>query len=268
MFYIINEDMIDYVISYLKKNILKCVYLYINLIKYGVNNININGYVYLDEVDDIKCVIVKYYNGIQIYSENNDFDKDELVKLLNVLKPNVISGELDTIKNIYYDFIDKYNLEIGYVSKLDRNAILTENTNKYRIEKNNKNLLYQISDLICSDYKLGGHYTKEGLYKQLKDRIDDNFGRNYVILDKNGIVSHAATYAEIDNISVIGGVITRSDKRGKGIGSFIVNELCNDLILEGKEVYLFYENSVAGQIYKKIGFIENIEWMKLKFKVG
>lgn len=267
MFYKINEDILDYVISYLKKDILKCVYLYINLIKYGVNNINISGYVYLDERCNIKCVIVKYYNGIQIYSENNAFDKCELVRILNKLKPKVISGSSDTIKDIYPYFIDKYNLEVGYVSKLDRNITFFENRNEYTIQKNNKSLLYKVSDLISSDFNLGGHYTKEELYKQLSDRIDDNFGRNYVILDEYGIVSHAATYAEIEDIGVIGGVITRSDKRGNGIGSFIVNRLCQDLILEGKDVYLFYENRVAGEIYKKIGFIENIEWSKLKLKV-
>ena len=129
---------------------------------------------------------------------------------------------------------------------------------------NNKDLLHLISDLICSDDVLGGHYSSKDLYIQLKQRYDDKLGRNYTILDNQGVMSHAATYAYIDEYSVIGCVINRFDKRGQGIGTFINKELCNDLTAEGKEVYLFYDNEIAGKIYQKIGFVENIKWMKLK----
>jgi N-acetylglutamate synthase-like GNAT family acetyltransferase len=105
--------------------------------------------------------------------------------------------------------------------------------------------------------------TPEELKELLLTRLEEGMGRNYV-LERNGeIIHHAATYAELDNLAVISGVVTREDWRGKGIGTMAIRKLCHDLLKEGKKPCLFYYTKQAEGFYKKIGFEEGTGWAKL-----
>ncbi|WP_066270954.1 GNAT family N-acetyltransferase [Heyndrickxia acidicola] len=81
------------------------------------------------------------------------------------------------------------------------------------------------------------------------------------------MVSTASTQAEKNNIAILVGVATPPQYRGKGFATRVVAKLCNDVINDGKVIYLFYNNPTAGSIYKKIGFQEVGEWMVMGFKV-
>ena len=121
----------------------------------------------------------------------------------------------------------------------------------------------EISKLICVDGGVGGHYAPEELKEQLLTRLSEGMGRNYVLKKEGEIIHHAATYAELDNLAVISGVITREDYRGKGIGTLAIRKLCHDLLSEGKKPCLFYYTKQAEGFYKKIGFEEGTGWAKL-----
>jgi predicted GNAT family acetyltransferase len=121
----------------------------------------------------------------------------------------------------------------------------------------------EIANLICSDEGVGGHYVPEELKEQLLTRLSEGMGRNYVLKRDGEIIHHAATYAELDNLAVISGVITREDWRGKGVGTLAVRKLCDDLLKEGKKPCLFYYTKQAEGFYKKIGFEEGTGWAKL-----
>ena len=126
----------------------------------------------------------------------------------------------------------------------------------------------EIARLICSDEGVGGHYVPEELKEQLLTRLDEEFGRNYILKRDGEIIHHAATYAELDNLAVISGVITREDWRGKGVGTLAVRKLCHDLLKEGKKPCLFYYTKQAEGFYRKIGFEEGTGWAKLVLRKG
>ena len=103
---------------------------------------------------------------------------------------------------------------------------------------------------------------------QLLTRLSEGMGRNYVLKRDGEIIHHAATYAELDNLAVISGVITREEWRGKGVGTLAVRKLCDDLLKEGKKPCLFYYTKQAAMFYKKIGFEEGTGWAKLVLRKG
>ena len=133
----------------------------------------------------------------------------------------------------------------------------------YVYDNNSTDGTDEIAKLICSDEGVGGHYAPEELKEQLLTRLDEQFGRNYILKRDGEIIHHAATYAELDNLAVISGVITREDWRGKGVGTLAVRKLCYDLLKEGKKPCLFYYTKQAEGFYKKIGFEEGTGWAKL-----
>lgn len=61
-------------------------------------------------------------------------------------------------------------------------------------------------------------------------------------------------------------VATLENYKKKGNATKCMLKLCNELLLEGKDLCLFYDNPEAGAIYKKIGFKDIGFWMMYTYK--
>ena len=88
----------------------------------------------------------------------------------------------------------------------------------------------------------------------------DKSGRIHCIKKHGKIVSSAATTAANSQSAMILAVCTLKEYRNYGYGTQCVEKLCNDLLSEGKTLFLFYNNPSAGKIYKKIEFKEIGKW--------
>ena len=120
----------------------------------------------------------------------------------------------------------------------------------------------RISDFFANSMMVLRGALKSGKFKGSKRLL--RMEKGVRVLKRDGeIIHHAATYAELDNLAVISGVITREDFRGKGVGTLAVRKLCHDLLEEGKKPCLFYYTKQAEMFYKKIGFEEGTGWAKL-----
>ena len=78
--------------------------------------------------------------------------------------------------------------------------------------------------------------------------------RIWVAISGEGIRSAALTNAEIESRAMIGGVFTKPEYRGRGLGQAVCSALCADLLLEGKQPVLYWQTPAAGAIYRKLGF--------------
>ena len=77
------------------------------------------------------------------------------------------------------------------------------------------------------------------------------------------IVSSALLNVEGADAGLIGGVFTQIQARGKGYAAACTAALALDLQRDGKTPVLFYENPVAGRIYRTLGFEECGKWALL-----
>jgi uncharacterized protein len=64
----------------------------------------------------------------------------------------------------------------------------------------------------------------------------------------------ALTNAEIADQAMIGGVYTKTQARGQGFSRMVMSALCAELLNEGKQPVLYWENPTAGAVYRKLGF--------------
>ncbi|GIN06177.1 N-acetyltransferase [Shouchella clausii] len=94
-----------------------------------------------------------------------------------------------------------------------------------------------------------------------RQHLQTGFARAIYVKDQGKIVSSASTTAENSASAMIVGVATLKTHKQKGFASACVARLCSDLIAEGKEPCLFYDNPAAGAIYKRIGFSDIGLWM-------
>lgn len=74
------------------------------------------------------------------------------------------------------------------------------------------------------------------------------------------IVATALTNAELEKMAMIGGVYTLTEQRGRGLSQAVCSALCAELLDLGKEPVLYWENSIAGAVYRKLGFHPIGKW--------
>lgn len=236
----------------------KCLYLYLDFVKYGLNNENLKFW--LDaENEEIKCVILKYYSGMHIFSKNKNCNYENIIKLIDEEKPSVICAEKYLIENLSDKLGEsEYKAEYGWVRVLSKQYTCEDSI----VKKAEESDFEEISNLIINDH-MGEFYELDELVCQIKEREDDNYGRNYIIKEEGRIISNASTTAEIDEVAVLSNVITDPSYRGKGLATIVCSKLCNDLIDEGKKVYLINYTEESTGLYDKLGFEISCEIGKL-----
>ena len=258
MYKIATQQDVDRLLQYLEQDLKNCLYSYIDLKKFGIDNPNLT--VYFDEDDKIKCSALKYYEGLQLFDADGKMDAEATAALIKELNSHIVSSTVDVIEKLYPLLKDTYEMEQGYVTEMlsMSDCEISEEVRPAKLSEYD-----EIAKLVCSDKGVGGHYVPEELKELLLTRLEEGMGRNYVLERDGEIIHHAATYAELDNLAVISGVVTREDWRGKGIGTMAIRKLCHDLLKEGKKPCLFYYTKQAEGFYKKIGFEEGTGWAKL-----
>jgi predicted GNAT family acetyltransferase len=95
-----------------------------------------------------------------------------------------------------------------------------------------------------------------------KRALEEGVSRSFFIMEDNKAVSTASTSAENSYSAMVVGVGTLEGYKKKGYATQCMVKLCSELIEEGKELCLFYDNPEAGVIYKRIGF-EDIGFWKM-----
>ena len=103
----------------------------------------------------------------------------------------------------------------------------------------------------------GSTMTLERKIRELENRSS----RSFIIREDGKIVSTASTAAENSMSAMVVGVATVESYKKKGYATKCLLKLCSQLIHEGKELCLFYDNPEAGAIYKRIGFEDIGFWM-------
>ena len=118
MFKRVEKKDIQLIEEYIGTDYDKCLYLYLDFIKYGLDNENLRFWLDMED-DEIKCVILKYYSGMHVFSKNRDCDFDEIKKLIIAETPSVICAEkflIETLSDILKE--KEYATEYGWVRVL------------------------------------------------------------------------------------------------------------------------------------------------------
>lgn len=254
-----NKDNISQVFEYIGDDYEKCLYMYIDLVKYGIENENFNIWIQYRDTEII-CLVSQYYTGMQIYSKNYDLEALELMDFIAEKDPDVISG-MEKSMTLIKDAFSEYHETVGFVGRLN-NLTYPPNPNAYSAEDDE---IEEIARLVSQDDNIGKHYGFESIYKQFCDRRKDNFGRNYLDRDEKGeIICHVATSAELPELAVIGSVITSPQYRSKGYSKRNLSALCKQLLGEGKNVFSYFNYPPSVKMHMGVGFEKIGHWVKFK----
>jgi uncharacterized protein len=144
-------------------------------------------------------------------------------------------------------------------TKLNDNlTIINANNVQQALPKDAEDLVNLINSIPEFDSTL----TVERKLRELKDGTS----RSFFIEEDGKMVSTASTAAENSMSAMVVAVATLENYKKKGYATKCMLKLCNELLLEGKDLCLFYDNPEAGAIYKRIGFEDIGFWMMYSYK--
>ncbi len=252
----------EQIIAYIGVNYPFCLYLYLDLMKYGIDSDLIDVYT-LSETGNIKAVLLKYYSCLHVYSKDNQFNAEELAFFFTDNKFTILYCTAVTARKVYTAFPseirEKAVITEGWVAQVKRIDLVP----KGLAQSAEKEDFEQIARLIYDDDDIGRSYQFDELVKQLEERNQQGYARNLLIKSGDLVIAHACTNAEYGSIAVVAELLVRKEFRKKGYASEIWRCICSQLLSEGKEVYSFYYSEESRSLHKHIGFFEVCDWAKI-----
>lgn len=231
MIYKCNSSDNSKILSYIGKDYSKCLYLYMNFLKYGIESNTISVYIQEDK-EGIQAIYLIYYSCIHIFSKQNMFSQREFNSFLNDHSFSMIYCEKTTALYIWKMFEEEKrnssSITCGWVAQVT--SYIPRNSGS--IQPAQKDDFRQIVEMIYSDEDIGRSYDIESLAAQLQERNQEGYTRNLVIKDGTTVVAHACTNAEIEGLAVVGELVVNEKYRRQGYGSEIWASLCNTLLKE------------------------------------
>lgn len=255
-----HNDEISSILSYVDGSYYKCLYLYLNIQKYGCSSDTTQTW--KQTIDgEVTSVMLAYHSALHIYSKSLDFDVQELVNFILKRNPTIVCATAELIRLLVpYLTSLGYSYELGYIGKHVKSIKQYDSIN---ISLADKNDIKQIAKLLYEDEDIGASYTLDDLERQIEERLNDGYVRSYVIRDSGHVVAHLGTGAETDSLCTISYVITAPDYRGKGLSTALFSYSCERLEEEGKEIYSIYYPENSRRLHHKMGFVDCCEFGKL-----
>ncbi|MCR5113584.1 MAG: GNAT family N-acetyltransferase [Acholeplasmatales bacterium] len=255
MYKITKNEEVEMILAYINGEYKETPYLYINIKKYGVSNINVRTWVDFNDNNEITGVYMIYYDCLHFFTRNpKKYPLDRLLNFINSndLKVIMLQGEIGSA-------IEKkllnYNSEKNYIFDMDK--ICIEN-NQVKCSIAMREDILEISDLLMNDSEYYNVYERQILIKQLLDRFDSGFSRFFVVRINNKIVASCSTYGETDNLAIVGGLIVHPKYRNNGLASAVESYACDILKKDNisRIVFVNYNNYVSLKLQTKLGGIK------------
>ena len=254
-----KQEETEEILAYLEQDLGNCIYLYMDIKKYGLSDNHIK--VWVNEEKPITTVIMRYFDSLQIYGDVQEADITGIYKCILNENVQMISG-----KKILVDKLKTFdNIAAEYDCK-DGSVFIFENyrTFSYKgIERAGIEDCAEIATLICTDGGFAGNYEEEGLACQLRDRLKSGMGRNYIIRKDGKIIAHIATFAENMGIAVTSGLIVDAECREYPYGAMMESYLVNELKKEKFRIYTFVNDRKRIKMLRAMGTEECGQYEKL-----
>jgi len=210
-----------------------------------------------DEEGRLKAVLLKRLSGNMQFYSKGDFDTAGFVECISQIAFDaLISPSSYCDKLLEHDLFSTVK-DGAIIAKLDCSKV-----RDFESYPEVKTLRVEDLDEILGLYEKV--FTAFSSKKVMEERLRSGRGRGVCIKHEGKIVSVVQSEFEEKGSALIVGVGTAAEFQGKGLATKCLKVLCNELLREGKDLYLQYDNMEAGRIYEKLGFkpIDRVRYYK------
>lgn len=200
-----------------------------------------------DDIGRLRAVLFQRLSGnLQFYAAE-DFDAEGFAACISKLEfeslisPRSYSDKL-LGKGLFQSFED-----IAYISRLDKNKQI-EFESYAEVEP------LEVKDLDEVIRLYGNIFSSFSSKAVMEKRLISGRGRGVCIKHLSAMASVVQSEYEEKHSALIVGVGTAPEFQGQGLATKCLKVLCRQLLQEGKDLYLQFDNMDAGRIYQKLGF--------------
>lgn len=238
-------------LKYLKEEIDFNIFNIVDINTYGYDSNFFSVWAQIDSLEEFRGVLIKYYDTLMFYSRDK-YNVYEFSNLINELYYNEISGKEDVLKELesYLEFNRK---RVVNFSVLENKEMLRQ----YNYDLNVKKIRFGKIKKIAKLYQAIDEFEKPTI-QSIKTGLKS--GRGYCIEINKNVVAMAKSTLENNTHAMVVGVATHPNYRNNGYATKCMARLCKSLIKDGKKPCLFYDNDVAGKMYRKMGFKDIGTW--------
>ncbi|WP_067840476.1 GNAT family N-acetyltransferase [Amphibacillus sediminis] len=211
-----------------------------------------------DQAGQLRAVLLRYEENYIPFSLT-EFDAQGFAEIINQSKAKpTLSGLKEITEQVipYLAIEDSKPRQLYYAKCTNLDAIPQVNTDCVQP--------LTIADIdkwvdFLTDVP---EFADSAISAEAKKRdLEQGVGRVYYIEADQKVISTVSTAAENSKSAMVVAVATAQAYKGQGLATLCLTRLIKDLIAEGKELCLFYDNPVAGKLYKKLGFKDIGYWM-------
>ncbi|MGM0396346.1 MAG: GNAT family N-acetyltransferase [Bacillota bacterium] len=206
-------------------------------------------YVQRNERETIDSYVFHRLSGTVKFFALGDYDVQELADFLKQLDFRKFIGPATSTIKLEEKGVIENGRTVTYLCELtDSSKVEVEDCTgirELRLED-----LPQVVELYMEVFK---SYASEQV---MEEKLRTGRGRCYGLWEGNRLLSVVQTDFEQDDSALIVGVATRINKQKMGYGTKLLSHAIKILQVEGKKLFLEYENPEAGGLYKKLGFTE------------
>lgn len=245
----LTQERVKDVLAYMEDDLPNCLYLYGDIVRYGINDPNMT--VWFSEKDGkINAVVMKYFSGSHVYSKHLDYDLDEVVTKLREINPDRVSSQREIIEQLSQILASEYDAEYGFVFHV---TSYREFKSTVVIERAQPEQAPAIADLLLTNEAYSKTYERSKLIKELADRMTNGIGRSYIIREGDRVIAHDGVALETDKYMVEGLALVHDDYRKTLYGSMLESYMINDLGKEGKELYCMIAEGRRANGFERLG---------------
>ena len=257
----VSVEYYDELVSYMQKDLANCIYMYIDIVTYGLDSDAIKVWVEKGE-KGIALIAMEYFGSIQLYSLNHDYDFEGLQRFLIEEDPPRVNGDREIIDRLWphYDH-DKYKTEYGTIMKIDNYVIRQDNVD---IKTATLEDVEGIAELIMDEPELNVGFSKEELMDQTAERIEKGYGESFIIKEGEEIVAHNCINAECNEFLVGALTVVRPDRRNTLYGSILDAHISTVAKERGKDFYVFLKDPRRIKMFKAMKNIVVGEYGRIK----
>ena len=135
-------------------------YIYTDIKRYGFSNKNIKVWVYLNEKSKIITVIMKYYEGMHIFSKNKILNIDQIIELIEKECPYLINAEKSIINCLNKYLKKKYLCSFGQAVFLDIKNLSQDNKANHEIRLALQKDYGLMADMIMKDIRWRTYFSR------------------------------------------------------------------------------------------------------------
>ena len=251
----------DWVIDYLLPEKELNLFIIGDIENYGMTTPFQDVWCQKDENGLVEMIYLRYYNNLNCYASKT-FNKKEAIEFVKSLDTiNVLMGKTEVISELVDSGELKYvNNRLGYFARINE-LIVEADKQEPQPQLATLNDIDAIDEFHGEIKEFSPNPNRKVI---LRDSFLDGTGRCYIIKENEELVCTAVSAAENSRSAMVVGVATKASARKKGYASRCTIKLCEEILNEGRNLCLFYDNPKAGDIYKRIGFEDIGRWQFCK----